>query len=256
LEVGAIDLSGKLIVFEGLDFSGKTSQIRLLATRLAQEGLRVTITREPGGTAVGEAVRNILVSRRKSGLLPMAELALFVASRAQLWKEVIKPALKRGDVVLSSRFRDSSVMYQGWGRGISCDLIELMNDEATEGKRPDLTFFIDVPVGMLANRRPGAMDRIEQEFFYHEVGKRSVNEYEAERLLQLFPEFSVPPNGDCEGASEQLAGDKSSSLDPQMLRNVRDGYLDLVARDSSVVRIDGSQSATAVAAEVVRHLLP
>lgn len=171
-EVGGIELAGKLIVFEGLDFTGKTTQARLLARRLQDEGCEVVLTGEPGGTAVGNTVREILLSRRNSGTLDdFAELLLFLVSRAQHAREVVLPALDQGKTVVSSRYRLSSLAYQGYGRGIDLGLIERLNEEATRGRRADITFLIDVPVEVALARKRGDRDRIEAEAveFYDRV---------------------------------------------------------------------------------------
>jgi len=171
-EVDGIDLTGKLIVFEGLDFTGKTTQARLLARRLEDAGCRVVLTGEPGGTAVGNAVREILLSRRNLGTLDsFAELLLFLTSRAQHAREVVLPALEQGKTVISSRYRLSSLAYQGYGRGIDLDLIERLNAEATRGREADITFLIDVPVDVALARKRSERDRIEAEAeeFYRRV---------------------------------------------------------------------------------------
>ncbi len=162
-----------MIVFEGLDFTGKTTQVRRLASKLQQSGLRVTTTREPGGTPLGEKVRKVILSIENSELLPLSELLLFITCRAQLSTEVIEPALAAGDVVLCSRFRLSSLAYQGYGRGIDLDLIERLNEAATAGRRPDLTFLIDLDPATALLRKRGEGDRIEQETlsFYDRVRK-------------------------------------------------------------------------------------
>jgi dTMP kinase len=164
LGVNVIDLSGKLIVLEGLDFTGKSTQARLLARRLEASGCRVVLTGEPGGTPIGESIRRTLLSPEHRGtLLPISELLLFMTSRAQHTHEVILPALQSGKTVVSSRYRLSSLAYQGFGRGIDLDLIRRLNDEATLGKEADLTFLIDIPVESALARRRGEGDRIEAE---------------------------------------------------------------------------------------------
>jgi dTMP kinase len=164
-----IDLSGKLLVLEGLDFSGKSTQTRLLAERLEKAGHRVTATREPGGTPIGEALREILLSHRSAGLLPLSELLLFMASRAQHYVEVVKPALARGDVVLSSRYRTASLAYQGYGRGIDLALVRRLNDAATEGREADVTILIDLPPEVALARKRSERDRIEgQDLAFYE----------------------------------------------------------------------------------------
>lgn len=166
-----IELRGKFIVFEGVDFTGKSTQVELLADRLRQTGYPVTTTREPGGTVLGEQVREIILSNKNTELLPLSELLLFVTCRAQLCTEVIGPALQERRVVVSSRYRLSSLAYQGYGRGIDVDLIRQLNDAATGGLQPDHTFFIDLPEVMALARKQGDGDRIEVEnlTFYRRV---------------------------------------------------------------------------------------
>ena len=166
-----IELRGKLIVFEGLDFTGKSTQVKLLADRLERIGYPVTVTREPGGTSIGERVREEILSKENAGLLPLSELLLFISCRAQLTAEVIVPALRERRVVVSSRYRLSSLAYQGYGRGIDVDLIRQLNDAATGGFQPDQTFLIDLPEEIALARKRGEGDRIEVEdlAFYRRV---------------------------------------------------------------------------------------
>jgi dTMP kinase len=173
LEVREIELRGKFIVFEGLDFSGKSTQVKLLAGRLKQTGYPVTVTREPGGTPIGERVRKEILSTKNVGLLPLSELLLFITCRAQLTAEMIAPALREQRVVVSSRYRLSSLAYQGYGRGIDLELIRRLNEAATGGLKPDLTFLIDLPEEIALARKRGKADRIEVEdlAFYRRVRK-------------------------------------------------------------------------------------
>jgi dTMP kinase len=153
-----------LITFEGLDFSGKSTQVKLLADRLTGEGKAVLVLREPGGTQVGERIRSILLERDTAHLTPEAEFLLFSASRTQLVQEVIAPALAAGTIVVCDRFFDSSTAYQGWGRGIPLDAVERINMLATSGREPDLTFFLDIPVEEVEKRireKKGVRDRME-----------------------------------------------------------------------------------------------
>jgi dTMP kinase len=161
--VTAIDLAGKLITLEGLDFSGKSTLIRRLEALLQEQGLDVLVTREPGGTPVGERVRGLLLSPVHAEMLPFSELLLFMVSRAQHTHEVILPALRSGKTVVTSRYRLSSMAYQGYGRGIELDLVRSLNEAATQGREADLTFLIDLPVGEALSRKRGKGDRIEQE---------------------------------------------------------------------------------------------
>lgn len=166
-----IELRGKLIVFEGLDFTGKSTQVEILGKYLQEMDLPVTTTREPGGTVLGEAVRSVILSNEHTELLPLSELSLFITCRAQLSAEVIEPALNAGHVVVSSRYRLSSHAYQGYGRGLDLSLIERMNEIATSGRQPDLTFLLDLPAEKALERRGKVRDRIEQEdlAFYRRV---------------------------------------------------------------------------------------
>lgn len=142
---------GIFITFEGPEGGGKSTQIKLLAERLESLGRTVVSTREPGGTKLGECIRGIL-QHDTAGEPPCerAESLLFCASRAQLVKNVIEPALANGSCVLSDRFTDSTVAYQGFGRGLPIDTLKTLNDFATGGRHPDLTLVLDVPtsVGM------------------------------------------------------------------------------------------------------------
>jgi len=169
--VAEIDLSGKLIALEGLDFTGKSSLAPRIAARIRAAGYTVVTSREPGGTPVGERAREILLSHDQDGLLPLSELLLFMVSRAEHTHKVIIPALGAGETVVTSRYRLSSLAYQGYGRGIDLDLIRTLNDAATGGRKADITFLIDVPVEIVLSRRGADLDRIEQEGieFYERV---------------------------------------------------------------------------------------
>ncbi len=151
------------ISFEGIDGCGKTTQLELLRARLDSIGQTVVTTREPGGTALAEAVRDYLL-HSKQALAARTELLLFGAARAQHVAEVIRPALKRGDVVLSDRFADSSLAYQGGGLGLEMEFIRRMNAFATDGLQPDVTFLLDIAPQLGWQRRMdlGYEDRIEQ----------------------------------------------------------------------------------------------
>ena len=141
----SIEFAGKLIVFEGLDASGKSTQARLLARRLNEAGIDVVSTREPGGTPIAESVRTVLLEKQHQALLPFSELLLFMVSRAQNTHEVILPALRAGRTVVVSRYRLSSMAYQGYGRGLDLALIRQLNEASTSGTLPDWTVLIDVP---------------------------------------------------------------------------------------------------------------
>src|SRR3990170_3829216 len=121
------------ITFEGLDYSGKSTQVNRAVDRLKREGRSVLLVREPGGTEIGEKIRSILLDRKSIGMTEISELMLFSASRAQLVAEVIRPALEGGTVVVCDRFYDSTTAYQGWGRGIDRDAVQAINRTATYG---------------------------------------------------------------------------------------------------------------------------
>ncbi|MBP7331632.1 MAG: Thymidylate kinase [Firmicutes bacterium ADurb.Bin373] len=168
-------MKGKFIVFEGIDGSGKTTQLKLLGDKLKGRGLPVLYTREPGGTRVGEAIREILLNPAYSDLVPRAEALLYAAARAQHVTQVIVPALAAGTIVLCDRFLDSSLAYQGFGRGIDISLLERINEPATDGLVPDMTIILEFCAedGMdRINKSGRPIDRIERETraFYVKVG--------------------------------------------------------------------------------------
>jgi dTMP kinase len=149
------------VTFEGVDGSGKSTQARLLAERLRDDGREVVLTREPGGTPLGEEIRGLLLHGKD--VAPWAEAALFAAARAQLVDEVIQPALARGADVVADRYLDSSLAYQGLARGLGVERVLELNLLATSGLLPDRTFLILVPPGEAAARRREEPDRIERE---------------------------------------------------------------------------------------------
>ncbi|TDB38722.1 MAG: dTMP kinase [Actinobacteria bacterium] len=162
MEGGAV--SGVFITFEGGDGSGKTTQILRLASALREVGCEPLLLREPGGTVVGEGVRDILLDPRHEGLDPVAETLLFAASRAQLSATVIKPALEAGRVVICDRYADSTVAYQGYGRGLDLETVRGVNAWATRGLVPDRTILLDVdPAEGIAAATPAEADRLERE---------------------------------------------------------------------------------------------
>jgi len=159
-------MKGKFIVFEGIDGSGKTTQLNLLADNLAARGCRVLCTREPGGTRVGERIRELLLDPRYGELAPLTEALLYAAARAQHVAQVILPALAEGNLVLCDRFVDSSLAYQGSGRGMAIPLLEQINETAAAGLTPDLVLVFDISSGSGLDRisRSGrGVDRLELE---------------------------------------------------------------------------------------------
>ena len=157
---------GRFVVVEGGEGVGKSTQVRRLRAFLEGGGLRVVVTREPGGTAVGERIREVLLHGRGGAVAPEAELLLILAARAALVREVAEPALAAGKWVLSDRFDLSSFAYQGYGRGIAASRIERLNEFATGGLNADLCIVLDLPVedGMARQARAGkSRDRFEAE---------------------------------------------------------------------------------------------
>src|SRR3989441_9873318 len=135
---------GRFVSFEGIEGCGKTTQIGLLAEYLSKRSIPHTITREPGGTAVGEGIRKILLNSETIHLTAASELLLFYASRSQNILEKIKPALERGEMVLCDRYYHASMAYQGYGRGIPLDFIQKLTDLVCSPYRPDMTFLLDI----------------------------------------------------------------------------------------------------------------
>ncbi|TDT50574.1 dTMP kinase [Fonticella tunisiensis] len=158
-------MRGLFITFEGPDGSGKSTQINLLRKHLESRGYDVLFTREPGGTPISEKIRKIILDPENKGMNSVCEALLYAASRAQLVHEVIKPALESGKIVIADRFVDSSIVYQGYARGLGEDMIESINRYAVLGEEPDVTFLITLPPeeGIKRKNRGGKLDRLEQE---------------------------------------------------------------------------------------------
>ena len=185
---------GAFITFEGSEGCGKSTQVLRLAARLEKAGVPTLLTREPGGTAIGEKIRDLLQFAPESfAMTPEAEVLLFSASRSQLVRETIQPALAQGTVVISDRFFDSTTVYQGVARKLAPQIVETLNAFAVGTARPDVTFILDVDVEtararMLRRVRPVAVhDRMEQEpaEFYERVceGYRALAKREPNRFI-------------------------------------------------------------------------
>ena len=153
---------GIFISFEGIDGCGKSTQVKLLLDRLSSEGYATKLVREPGGTDISEKIRKILLNKDHNNMSSRAEALLMTASRAQLTKEEIIPALKNGVCVIADRFKDSTLAYQGGGRGLDHDLLVGLNDFATYDIDPDLTIFLDIKAKNAFSRSKSQnADRIE-----------------------------------------------------------------------------------------------
>ena len=169
--------NGLFISLEGGEGSGKSTQGRLIKRYLVQKGYQVITTIEPGGTEIGNQIRDILLSPSNKKMIPLTELFLYLSSRAQIVQEIIQPALTQGKAVLCDRYADSSVAYQGVGRKLGVDRVKRFNSIATTGLEPDLTFFFDIDPKLGLSRRAksarGKMDRLEKErlAFHHRVRK-------------------------------------------------------------------------------------
>ena len=180
------------ITFEGSEGSGKTTQIQLLADYLRQQGQAVVVTREPGGTPIAEQIREVLHDVQNERMTAEAEILLYAAARAQHVGELIRPALAQGEWVLCDRFADSTMAYQGYGRGLDLATLRQITEFATGGLRPHRTFYfeIDVAVG-LQRRRTGQLEMnrmdLQQQAFYDRVraGYASLMAVEPERWVRV-----------------------------------------------------------------------
>lgn len=188
------DGAGRFITLEGVSGAGKTTQARRLAEELRRQGRRVVVTRDPGGTRAGEAIRRLLLEQDEP-LCPEAEIALFFADRAQNLAEVVRPALARGEIVVGDRFTDSTLAYQGRARGLAPSRILEVDRGITGGFRPHLTLVLDLPaevgLGRLEQR-----DRIErEEVRFHErvrAGFRAIAEEDPDRVTVI--DAAAPPD--------------------------------------------------------------
>lgn len=179
------------ISFEGIDFSGKSIQVKLLENYLKAQNKKVKLIREPGGTEISEKIRKILLDKENNHMVMETEIFLFSASRAQLVREIIRPSLEKGYYVISDRFHDSSTAYQGYGRGLPVDSIIKINNLAIGNTVPDITFFIDIPndvaIDRKAQRSMSDLDRIEvsDENFFERVRNGYLKIAESEKRFRV-----------------------------------------------------------------------
>lgn len=158
-------MKGIFITIEGGDGSGKSTQIDLLMSYFDEHGFKVLLTREPGGTPISEKIREVILDSNNVEMDNMTEVLLYAAARAQHVAEFIKPSIEQGKVVICDRFVDSSVVYQGYARGVGIDAVEDINSYATLGLIPDLTILLDLPpdLGLFRKKNQQALDRLELE---------------------------------------------------------------------------------------------
>lgn len=182
---------GIFITMEGPDGSGKSTQIELLKAYLEEKGYGVLITREPGGTRISEAIRAVILNREYSEMSPVTEMLLYASARAQLISEVVGPALESGKAVISDRFVDSSLVYQGMARGLGVENVYEVNLRAIGEYMPDVTFLLDLPaeVGIARKKDQKELDRMELESLeFHKAvaeGYRSLHTRFPERIEKI-----------------------------------------------------------------------
>lgn len=174
-------MSGKFITFEGIDGSGKSTQLRMIASELRVRGFEVLTTMEPGGTPLGRRLRAAFLETEEN-VAPLAELLLFAADRAQHVNFLIKPALAEGKIVISDRYADATFAYQGAGRGFSEETVNAVIKLATDGLKPDLTLFFDVPVEKAIMRTNA---RTDEEAKKNRMDKETLEFYERVRTAYL-----------------------------------------------------------------------
>ena len=180
------------ISFEGIDGCGKSTQVKMLLERLNQAGIDSTLVREPGGPQISEEIREVLLKNRDDTMADRTETLLMTASRAQLTHDIIIPSQEKGKFVIADRFADSTLAYQGGGRGLNLDWLIKLNEFATFGVRPDLTFFIDVTAEVGARRRLTVHpDRLEN--VGHDFQEKVRNQYL--KLVKLFPDRFITLDG-------------------------------------------------------------
>ena len=206
---------GLFISFEGSDGSGKSTQYRIFAEYLKQNGYDVVLTREPGGTPISESIRKIILDPQNKEMSDMTEALLFAASRAQLVSQLIRPSVEQGKIVLCDRFMDSSIAYQGYARGLG-DCVRIINEYAVEEMQPDITFFLDLKPedGRKRNIAAGKEDRMElQTLEFHD---KVYNAYKS--LAEIYKDrfVVIDGSGTVEEVQERI---RRSFIERQSLRS-------------------------------------
>jgi dTMP kinase len=204
---------GLFITFEGGEGCGKSTQSRLLLKKLEQRNIPVVLTHEPGGTFLGNELRKALKRKQSYSIPPQAELFLVAASRAQLVTEVIRPALQEGKVVICDRFTHSTMVYQGYGRGLDFTAIQMVNNMATRNLNPDLIIFLDIPPEQGLARKRSLKDRFELEdlSFHRRVREGYVKIAAADPDRWLVIDASLP-----KGKVAETIWDRVSKLLPNL----------------------------------------
>jgi dTMP kinase len=202
---------GLFITFEGGEGCGKSTQSRLLLKKLEQQNIPVVLTHEPGGTTLGNELRKTLKRKQDSSISPQAELFLLAASRAQLVAELIRPALEEGKVVVCDRFTHSTMVYQGYGRGLDFTAIKMVNNMATKNLNPDLIIFLDISPEQGLARKQSLKDRFELEdlSFHRRVREGYLKMAAAEPDRWLVIDASLP-----KGKIAEIIWDRVSQLLP------------------------------------------
>jgi len=230
-------MKGLFITFEGTEGSGKSTHITLLADRLRAAGRIVRLLREPGGTPIGEEIRHTLKhSQQNHAMTPEAELLLMNASRAQLVREVIRPALAAGDLVLCDRFYDSTIAYQGYGRQLDMNAVRTIIEFAVGAMRPNLTFLLSVPL---------------------EVSEARRSERKHGMLIDPPPQETKPEDHTTPSKFNEPVRDRMEEAGRDFFQRVETGYIAIAAAEPGrVLVIDSTQSVEAVAAAIWRHVEP
>ncbi len=203
-------MRGIFITMEGPDGAGKTTQINLLSKYLKEKGYDVLITREPGGTVISEAIRGLLLDPAYTEMKPETEMLLYASARAQLVHEVIGPAIDSGKAVISDRFVDSSVVYQGIARGLGIDTVYAVNKPAIGDHMPDVTFLLDLPAetGIARKKEQAELDRMERETleFHKKVaeGYRILAKRDPERIFRV--DATLPIEVICDMMKSRVSG--------------------------------------------------